>query len=523
MPLDDLLMTSYAISLGETHQFSPIFLDYLQNESRLQSFFGNYPSVDKFKDQIIQKAKSFPAQHREVLFQTLEKQYQSIAEKPDLSLLKEANTFTVTTGHQLNIFTGPLYVIYKLVTTVNLAKALKEQYPQYNFVPVYWMATEDHDLAEINHFHLFGKKYLWETPQTGAVGRMNHKDMEALIRELPEKVSLFENAYLQYSTLADATRCFANALFGKDGLICVDGDDAQLKALFSSVTRDDLTQHTAQEVVKNTSEQLEALGYKTQVNARQINFFYLNDQVRERIVREDGFYKVLNTNLSFSEKELLDLLEKEPNKFSPNVILRPLYQEAILPNLAYIGGPAEVTYWLQLKPLFDHYQLPYPIVMPRNFALVLNKASVKRMQKLNLSHEDLFLDEASLKRRFMEKNAEPVSLEEETQLLNQAFDAILNKAVTLDKTLEGFVQAERQKLLKSVETIDKRLKKAEEKNQETEINQLMALKNKLFPNDGLQERTDNYLNFALNNPQFIQEISAAFDPFNFQFHILTEE
>lgn len=515
-------MTNHTISLGETAQFSPIFLDYLGNKPELASFFGLYPSVENFEAQI--KARSFPMSHREILYQALAKQYKSIPWKPELFILKDPNTFTVTTGHQLNIFTGPLYVIYKLITTVNLAKALKAKYPQYNFVPVYWMATEDHDLEEINHFHLFGKKHLWETQQKGAVGRMNPKDLEMLIQQLPEKISLFENAYLQHDTLADATRYFANELFGAEGLVCVDADEPTLKALFKNVMRDDLTKHSASAIVKETSQKLESLGYKTQVNAREINFFYLDTNLRERIVHvhEEGRYRVLNTNLSFSEKELLGLVEKEPGKFSPNVILRPLYQETVLPNLAYIGGPAEVIYWLQLKDLFEYFHLPYPIILPRNFALVINKASAKRMQKLNLSNQELFQEESSLKRQFVEKNTEAVNLEQENKLLDQAFDEILAKALKLDKTLEGFVMAEKQKVLKSVENIDKRLKKAEEKSQETEINQLLGLKAKLFPDGGLQERTDNYLNFALNNPEFIREVATTFDPFNFQFHILTE-
>ena len=515
-------MTSYTISLGETAQFSPIFLDYLQKKEQLQPFYGHFPAVETFGDELRVKLESFSLSNREVLYQTLEKQYSHLSAKPDLAVLKDRRTFTVTTGHQLNIFTGPLYVIYKLITTVNLAKALKVHYPDYHFVPVYWMATEDHDLEEINHFHLFGKKHRWETTQTGAVGRMNPRDMDSLIRDLPEKISLFERAYLQHDTLADATRYFTHELFGQEGLVCVDADDRALKALFTPVMRDDLTQHTAQNLVKDTSQQLESLGYKTQVNAREINLFYLDKGLRERIVKEKDSYQVLNTELVFSEKALLALLEREPEKFSPNVILRPLYQETVLPNLAYIGGPAEVVYWLQLKALFDHYQLPFPVLMPRNFALIINKASTKRMQKLNLSHQDLFLDEASLKRRFVEKNADPLRLDGETASMNQAFDQILAKALKLDKTLEGFVQAERQKLLKSLDTIDKRLKKAEEKNQETEINQLLNLKAKLFPDGGLQERSDNYLNFALNHDQFIQSVSSVFDPFDFQFHILTE-
>jgi bacillithiol biosynthesis cysteine-adding enzyme BshC len=516
-------MNSQTISLGETTQFSPIFLDYIQNKAALQPFFSLHPSIENFEAQIQTKANSFSLAKRDKLYQTLAKQYQAIAQKPDLSILKEANTFTVTTGHQLNIFTGPLYVIYKLVTTVNLAKALQARYPQYKFVPVYWMATEDHDLAEINHFHLFGKKHIWETQQTGAVGRMNPQDMRSLFQAIPEKISLFEEAYLNHNTLADATRFFANELFGNDGLVCIDADDEALKSLFTNVMRDDLTNHTAYSLVKHTSQSLDSLGYKTQVNAREVNFFYLDGNLRERIIEEDTKYKVLNTNLSFSQTELLDLIEKEPQKFSPNVILRPLYQEAILPNLAYIGGPAEVAYWLQLKSIFTHYKIPFPIVMPRNFALIVNKVSVKRIQKLDLTYQDLFLEEISLKSRFLEKNSDGFGLDEENKVLDEVFDTVLQKAIRLDKSLEGFVLAEKQKVLKVTENIEKRLKKAVENTQETEINQILGLKTKLFPGGGLQERTDNYLNFAFNSPSFIDDIKAIFDPLNFQFYILTED
>ncbi|MES2731244.1 MAG: bacillithiol biosynthesis cysteine-adding enzyme BshC [Bacteroidota bacterium] len=516
-------MTSHTLSLGETTQFSPIFLDYIQNKAALQPFFSLYPSIESFEAQIQAKANYFSLNNRERLYQTLTKQYQAIAQKPDLSILQDANTFTVTTGHQLNIFTGPLYVIYKLVTTVNLAKALQAHYPQYKFVPVYWMASEDHDLAEINHFHLFGKKHMWETQQTGAVGRMNPQDMRTLFQTIPEKISLFEEAYLNHDTLANATRFFANELFGNDGLVCIDADDIALKSLFTHVMRDDLTNHTAYSLVKNASQQLEALGYKTQVNAREINFFYLDGNIRERIVEEGKKYKVLNTNLTFSQAELLDLIENEPQKLSPNVILRPIYQETVLPNLAYIGGPAEVAYWLQLKSVFTHYQIPFPIVMPRNFALIINKVSVKRIQKLNLTYQDLFLEDTSLKNRFLEKNSDGFVLDEETRALDEVFDTVLKKAIRLDKSLEGFVLAEKQKVLKVTENIEKRLKKAVENTQETEVNQVLGLKTKLFPGGGLQERTDNYLNFAFNNPTFIQEVKSVFDPLNFQFYILTED
>ena len=176
--------------------------------------------------------RAFDESNRRILVDALERQYQTSIQKPDFSILLQPNTFTVTTGHQLNIFTGPLYIIYKLITTINLARKLKEAYPNYNFVPVYWMATEDHDFAEINHFSLMGRQYAWQTEQRGAVGRMNPQELKTLFAQIPEKLSLFEEAYLKHDTLADAARYYVNELFGAEGLVCLDADDAALKRVF---------------------------------------------------------------------------------------------------------------------------------------------------------------------------------------------------------------------------------------------------------------------------------------------------
>lgn len=515
-------MQIHQLPLEDVNQFSSLFLDFINQSTKTKDFYENYPDLKGFEQQIA--LKQFDSAKRSILVETLKKQYSGISNKPNVDILLEENTFTVTTGHQLNIFTGPLYVIYKLVTTINLAKSLKNAFPAYNFVPVYWMATEDHDFAEINHFSLFGKKLAWETVQKGAVGRMNPKELEALITEMAECPAIFKDAYLNNETLANAARCYANDLFGDQGLICIDADDRNLKKLFAPIIKNDLLHHTAFDVVSKTSEKLESLGYKTQISPREINFFYLENGLRERIVKEGNTYKVLNTSLQFSETEILNLLETEPEKFSPNVVLRPVYEEVILPNLAYIGGPSEVPYWLQLKGIFDFHQVAFPILMPRNFCLIVNKATAKRMEKLDLTSQDLFLDEISLKKSFIEKHSEnSLSLATESNSFVQVFEEILTKAVKIDKTLEGAVKGEQQKVLNALENLEKRLKKAEERNHETEVNQLLGVKQKLFPNGTPQERSENFLNFYLNNPEFLTQISAVFDPLNFKFYIIIEE
>ncbi len=507
-------------SLSQTGQFSSLFLDYIASKDNLKFFYGQSPDLEGFKAQI--EAKNFDNDKRKTLVDVLKKQYKNLENQLNFDLLLQHNTFTVTTGHQLNIFTGPLYVPFKLISAINLAKQLKATFPNYHFVPVYWMATEDHDFAEINHFSLFNKTYTWQTEQKGAVGRMNPQEIESIFAQMPEQIELFKTAYLEHDNLADATRYIVHQLFGNEGLICLDADDKALKAEFKNILATDLQQGHVQ-AVNQQSAALESAGYKAQVSARDINVFYLENNLRERIVKEDSVYKVLNTELVFSETELNEILENSPEKLSPNVILRPVYQEVILPNLAYLGGPGELAYWLQLKPIFDLHGVDFPILLPRNFGMIINKASAKKMEKLGLSVADLFLDEVSLRKDFVARNTtNSLDLTDEQSRFAIVFEDLVTKAVKIDKTLEAAVNGEKQKLINAIENLEKRLKKAEERNQETEVSQVLALKQKFFPDGNLQERNDNYLNFALNNPQFLAEVAQAFDPLDFSFFVLEE-
>ena len=514
-------MQVQSLSLKETAQFSPLFLDYLAGKASLRPFYGQTPDLKGFEAQL--QTKKFDIEHRRNLVSVLQKQYTGLSNQPNFELLLQENTFTVTTGHQLNIFTGPLYVPFKLISTINLANQLKAAFPAYNFVPVYWMATEDHDFAEINHFNLFGKSFEWETEQKGAVGRMNPQEMASLLATLPEQPEPFVTAYTQQSTLANATRAIVHQLFGQQGLVCLDADDRTLKSEFTEILKSDLQSAHIRGVIQK-SQDLEAAGYKAQVTPRDINLFYLDDSIRERIVKEGDHYAVLNTDLKFSEAEMQAMLENTPEKISPNVILRPVYQEVILPNLAYLGGPGELAYWLQLKSIFDQHQVAFPILLPRNFGMIVNKPSAKKMEKLGLSMADLFMDEVTLRKSFVERNSSnTLDLVAEQDGLSEVFEQILVKASKIDKTLEAAVNGEKQKAINALENLEKRIKKAEERNQETEVSQVLALKQKFFPNGGLQERSDNYLNFALNNPNFLTEVAEVFDPLNFSFYVLTEE
>jgi bacillithiol biosynthesis cysteine-adding enzyme BshC len=513
------------IPLADTHAFSPFFLDYLEQKKTLKPFYNRFPTVDNFEGQITDKSASFPAHHRQVLVSALQKQYKNTETTPvvknNIQLLSSQKTFTVTTGHQLNIFTGPLYFIYKIVTVINTCKQLKSKFPEYDFVPVYWMASEDHDYAEIKYFRLYGKKYIWETNQHGAVGRFNTKEFEQLIEQLPGEIKIFREAYLKNQKLSDAVRHYVNSLFGSEGLIVLDPDDHDLKGLFKKVIHEDIVKCSTLHLVEKTNKELESQQYKPQVFCRDINFFYLDDNIRSRIEKQGEQYKVLDSDLSFTADQISELIEKEPEKFSPNVILRPLYQEFILPNLAYVGGPAEVVYWLQLKHVFDYYSIPYPALMPRNFGLVMEQHIYKKFEKTELEMSQLFEEKNFLFNHWILTHSKHnLTVGTERTTIEGLFLNLRQRAEAIDQTLGPFIGAEGKRAINSLEKIERKLLRAEKRLQSDKLRQIEAIKDALFPNGGLQERTDNFLNFYQQDSDFIQKLIANFDPFDFRMNIL---
>jgi len=505
------------LDLASTGQFPELLLDYLANVPSLTPFYSFLPNLEGFGQAI--QTRSFD--RRQELVEALHRQYTHLGENPAINRLADTTTFTVTTGHQLNIFTGPLYVIYKIVTTIRLAEQLQAAFPGYSFVPVYWMATEDHDLAEIASFTLFGKKYTWETAQTGAVGRMNPATLQNVLEELPESMPLFADAYTQEPTLAHAVRRYMHQLFGEKGLIVVDGDDPLLKQALQPIMEADIFHHMAEPLVKKATQELEELGYKSVIHPREINFFYLKDQIRARLVREGDRFLVLGTDISFSPADLRSEIANHPERFSPNVVLRPVYQELILPNLAYIGGPSEVPYWLQLKSLFDEVKVDFPILMPRNFALLVPAAQQKKLAKLGVDAEELFDSPQELKKRFVERISDKsLSLAFEMDEIAEVLRRIALQAKSIDPTLVPAVEAEQAKITHQITNLEKRIKKAEERHHETAIQQLLGVQEKLFPGGSAQERVENFYSFAMQDQELMEDLFAAFDPLDFRMNLL---
>lgn len=515
------------VDYAGTGYFSPMILDYLNEDPKLRPFYKYLPRSPDFQE-VIRTRKSSPV-NRTLLVSELKKIYKGLDPgkkvADNIELLAGENTFTVCTAHQPNIFTGYLYFIYKIIHAIKLAVWLKKAYPQYHFVPIYYMGSEDNDLDELGTIHIDNKTYQWQTAQTGAVGRMRTENMQPLIKEITDQLGENENtreimkwvkdAYLQYPDIQTATLSLVNALFGQYGLVVVIADSPGFKREILPLMKEDLFQETSFKLVSQTIEKLSP-HYHAQATPREINLFYLKEQIRERIIKKGDVWEVLNTGKMFTREQLEQELNEHPERFSPNVILRGLFQETILPDIAFIGGGGELAYWLELKEIFDHYQVPFPLLLLRNSVLWVDEKSVRRLQKVDLEPKDLFTDTEILISEFVKKHSmDELVLKDEYQKIEAVYRELEKKATRIDVTLKASVGAERKKALCSVGKLEHKFLRAEKKKFEWQTTLIREVKQKLFPRNNLQERVENILPFySVYGPDFIDTLYRELNPLN---------
>jgi bacillithiol biosynthesis cysteine-adding enzyme BshC len=530
-----MLLKAHTIPYAKINAFSPLILDYLSNASKLQQFYSFSPTDEGLRQAIEEKKQHVV--DRNILADELQKQYATVASAPEVSrnieLLRESNTFTVCTAHQPNLFTGPLYFMYKIIHAIKLAKTLAEKNEGYHFVPVYYMGCEDADFDELNHTYVDGKKIEWQKVQSGAVGRMVvDKGLLQLVDELEgqlylqqyaqEVIGLLKRCYTEGKDIQTATFELVNELYGRYGLIVLIPDNATLKREMLRVFEDDIFEQTSSSIVEQTSALLKK-DYKVQANPREINLFYLKENIRERLVKKEDGYAVNNTNISFTEKELRNELEEHPERFSPNVILRGLFQETILPNIAFIGGGGELAYWLQLKGLFQHYGVPYPVLVLRNSFLVLEEQQQQSIAKLRVSFEDIFLPELDLLNLVIEREGKKPQLNGELDKIEEVYAKLAALAVSVDAGLSQHVAALKTKTVKQLLGLEKKLLRAERKKHEAAKNKITRLKEQLFPKNNLQERVENFSSYyAKWGGSFIDELYKHSFSLEQQFVVLTE-
>ena len=527
-------MKVYQIDYQRLGNWSHTDMAYMQHDPKLSPFYKYEPVKENFS-KVISARKKFPV-NRPLLLATLKKQYAALEvalPMPDEVILSE-NTFTVTTAHQPVLFTGPLYHLYKIASTINLSLQLKAAHPDHHFIPVFVLGAEDHDWAETNHYFLFGKKHQWVRTASGSAGRLNLEGLDTLIEEVREIFknapkgneiySILKNAFQKATTYAQFHQALLISLFHEFGLVVFNMDEVELKRAFLPVLEKELTESISSKYVPATQVLLEKSGFKPQAFCRPINLFYMDDGIRERIEpTEDGGFIRVDSRISYTKAEILKELHSHPERFSPNVILRPLYQEYTLPNLAYIGGGGELAYWLERKTQFEAVGVHFPMLIRRNSLLLIDEATTTQIEKAGLKWEDL-LDEYDVivKTYLHRQSGGDLTFEEEQKLIHDAYKALATKAERIDPTLAKAILAEESKQAKSFEQLGSRLLRAEKQLQETSLNRIKKLKEKLFPEGGLQERHDNMLSFYADHGQdLIRSLITVCNPLEEKFTILS--
>lgn len=510
------------IGIRESNQFPEIVCDYLEGNPFLMPFYAHQPVIDSYADAI--KIKSnFSAEKRRILTEELAKTYEQFgveledtsAVKQNITRLNNSNTFTITTGHQLCLLGGPMYVHFKIQSAIKLAAQLKQVYPDCHFVPVFWMASEDHDFAEVNHVKLFGKTFTWDkNSRQQPVGRL---DLEGIDKVFDEMLPLARSdeqkrmldacfeSYLNSKTLAQATLKYFHNYYKQFGLVIIEPDNKVLKKEFEATIANDVTQRQNFKLLKQTNLLLKP-NYKPQVNGREINFFYISELGRNLIKHENGEYIIGDRVEVYSKDEILQEITEHPERFSPNVVMRPLFQESILPNLAYLGGPGEISYWLQLKSIFEYNQIPLPVLHLRESFIILGKGLVGKLAKLGLKVKDLLQPENQLIEHFVRVRNSDNAAESVSGEILQLTQDLIDKVKTIDTRLGSDLIKWKSEQDKYLTNIVKRLNQLRKDSLSSETDKLLKIRQSLLPEGLLAERSESFLAIQLQSQANIIEV-----------------
>ena len=503
--LPTMSQSSMHIPFSSTHVFSKLINDYLEGKGTALDFVQYAPNLEGYRS-AIEGRKKYPI-NRNLLFEVLTKQYSNLPQENavnnQIALLKEDNTFVVTTAHQPNLFTGPLYFFYKIIHAIQLAASLKAAFPECNFVPVYYMGSEDADLEEVGSFNLDLKNYKWATKQTGAIGRMQVDDallqllqqLESYWTILPQgqkALEVLKEAYQKGKTISKATLSFVHAFFGSKGLLVLQPDDAALKAAFIPVMEKELLTGFSHQAIQPTIAAL-SKDYHVQSEGRSINLFYLKDSIRGRIEKQGEQYIVVDTAIQFTEAEIIAELYQYPERFSPNVILRGVYQETILPGVVFIGGGGELAYWMELKNVFHQVGVHYPLLQLRNSFLLMRQKQAEQWAAMQFEEQDLFKPLLDLEIAYVKKHAtQALDLQDQINHLTTLYTSIKNEAVQVDASLGAHAENLSIQAKAKLVALEKKMLRAERRKQAVAIQRIHRIKKELFPQDNLQEREEHF-------------------------------
>src|SRR3990172_990952 len=553
----------YPVEFGKLPNFNNLFLDYItlgeEEKTKLTPFFNTfYKNNDEFFRVIEDKIHNYNTNRyfdKNVLIDILKRQNVEFGgtenTASNIELLRKEDTFAVVTGQQVGLYTGNLYTIYKTITAVKLAKNLKERFPQFNFVPVFWLESEDHDLEESNHINIINNQNKLvrigfdsdEVQHDEESSRKSSKPVgslkfEEMINSINEQLrsslldtdfkdklmNVVTSCYKEGNDYKTAFALMLNHIMGDYGIVFIDPSDPEVKRLLMPVFEKELrTSPKLCENIITTSAEIEK-NYDLQVKPKVINLFFLHNENRLPIEpREGGKFALKNSKRRFENEEMFQTLQENPELFSPNVVLRPICQDYLLPSVAYIGGPAEISYFAQLKSAYEHYELTMPVIFPRTSVSVLEGKISKFMNNYNLKFEEIFHRNV-LVSKVVEKLSE-VKVDDEISKylddLNKIFYDMKNMTAKVDQSLLNTVDNMKERLGQNLQMLKNNLINSQAKKSEVTTGQIDKVTNNIYPNENLQERVIN-ITYFLNKYDFtfIKKLYHEIDPLNFNHQVI---
>ena len=501
-----------------------LFLDYLYEFENVSDFytydFRNRENYLKIFKNITENRRNLSPDISSVISE----QYSNLAPteltEKNIKKLSDKKTLAIVTGQQLGILGGPLYTFYKIITAIKLSRFLSERYDDYNFVPVFWLEGDDHDFNEVRSIKIIDEKnslstigykeQVEEDDSKQSVGFIKFdssitdffNNLSNGLKETEFKASLIKGLkdfYNEGKTFKEAFRDLVFRYFDKYGLIIFDPQEIEAKRLLKPIFKKEITDfrlHT--EKLVHLSATLEEL-YHAQVKVKPVNLFLMVDEGRHSIEPVENEYRLRRKRKSFTQEQILELLENEPEKFSPNVLLRPICQDYLLPTAFYIGGPSEISYFAQIKPLYEFYDIVPPIIYPRSSATILENPIANILEKHTVDINDIFIDVENVKKKII-NSVEESSIDEMfdglTKHVETAFDELKEKLIDLDKTIADSSNRYRDKIFGSINELKAKAEKAQQKKYEATLRQIDRAAVNLFPNSNLQERELNFVYFV---------------------------
>lgn len=508
------------VPLFDNFYNSEVLKELFKKNSKLENFHNGL-NLDRINENFLNK-RDLKETQRNIIYTVIQEQYHKLGINPpnNLALIKNKGTFTITTGHQLCVFGGPQYFIHKIISIIKTAYNLKKRFKDKNFIPIFWMASEDHDFKEISELQLFNKILKVEKEDSIAVGKLKPELFDPVLNELKEIFkndqrfnfleSIFSNA-LKYNSWSEATRYWVHQIFEKENLIIIDADDRRLKKIFSSVIEKEINDQFIFHTVSKTNKEIVNRGFPPKINPRILNLFYLDKSKRTRIIMVENRFII--DNKSFSYADLKEELTQFPEKFSPNVLMRPIYQENLLPNIIYIGGPSEIAYWIQLKETFSQVDINFPILLLRDHFLWFDQETIKKWKSFGFGIKDLSANPDSLIKTYLSKTAKDLDFSYENKLLEELKSNLETKSNSIDVTLIPAVEATMKFVDNNLQKVQNKLLKAIKRKEEQKLNQINKISSLVHQNGILKERSQSFIpSFIQNSSNYVNKLINASNP-----------